>query len=126
MKLSIEHHTHTIVPDVVSFLRLWEAIRDPALGYNLDTGWTLLQREYPPVAIHKVKRQLFNIHARDIDGLMRAFIHVGTGVMDFKSVVEALKRVGYDGYVSIEQDKHPGDMKETCQRYLAMMRELIG
>jgi len=25
----------------------------------------------------------------------------------------------------LEQDKHPGDMKETCKRYLALMRELI-
>jgi sugar phosphate isomerase/epimerase len=115
-----------LVPDAVSFLRLWEALKDPALGYNLDTGWTLLQREYPAVAIHKVKRHLFNLHVRDIDGLMRRFVHVGTGVMDFQAVVEALQRVGYEGFLSIEQDKHPGDMKETCRRYLKLMRDLIG
>ena len=126
MKLTIEHHTHTIIPDAVSFLRLWDAVKDPALGYNLDTGWTLSQREYPPVAIHKVGRRLMNVHARDIDGLMRRFVHFGEGVMDFKAVVEALKRVGYDGFVSIEQDKYPGDMKQTCRRYLKSMRELIG
>jgi sugar phosphate isomerase/epimerase len=125
MKLSIEHHTHTVMPDAVSFLRLWDAIRDPALGYNLDTGWTLLQREYPPVAIHKVRRQLMNLHVRDIDGRMRQFIHVGTGVMDFRGVAEALKRVGFDGFLSIEQDKFPGDMRETCKRYLAMMKEYL-
>jgi sugar phosphate isomerase/epimerase len=126
MKLSIEHHTHTIIPDAVSFLRLWEAVRDPDLGYNLDTGWTLSQREYPPVAVHKVKKHLMNVHARDIDGLMRQFIHFGEGVMDFKAVVDALKKVGYEGYVSIEQDKYPGDMKATCARFLKAMRELIG
>ncbi len=126
LKLTIEHHTHTIVPDAVSFLRLWEAIKDPALGYNLDTGWTLLQREYPPVAIHKVKRHLMNLHVRDIDGAMRRFVHVGEGVMDFKAVVEALKKTGYEGFLSIEQDKFPGDMKETCRRYLRLMRDLIG
>jgi sugar phosphate isomerase/epimerase len=126
LKLTIEHHTHTLVPDAVSFLRLWEAIRDPALGYNLDTGWTLSQREYPPVAIHKVKRHLMNVHVRDIDGLMRRFVHVGQGVMDFKAVVDTLKQVGYDGYLSLEQDKHPGDMKATCKRYLEIMREYIG
>jgi sugar phosphate isomerase/epimerase len=125
MKLSIEHHTHTLVPDAVSFLRLWDAVRDPALGYNLDTGWTLLQREYPPVAIHKVKRQLMNLHVRDIDGHMRQFVHVGTGVMDFRAVAEALKKIGYDGFLSIEQDKFPGDMRETCKRYLTMMKEFL-
>nr|CAA9254203.1 hypothetical protein AVDCRST_MAG63-2073 [uncultured Armatimonadetes bacterium] len=125
LKLSIEHHTHTMIPDAVSFLRLWDAIRDPALGYNLDTGWTLSQREYPPVAIHKTKKQLMNLHVRDIDGLMRAFVHVGEGVMDFKAVADTLKAVGYTGFLSIEQDKFPGDMKKTCQRYLAMMKEYL-
>jgi len=126
LKFSIEQHTHTLVPEAASFRRLWEEIRDPALGYNLDAGWTLLQREYPPVAIHKVKHQLLNLHMRDIDGMMRQFPHVGEGVMDFKAIVETLKQVGFEGYASIEQDKHPGDMKETCRRYLKMMREYIG
>ncbi|MFN3651780.1 MAG: sugar phosphate isomerase/epimerase family protein [Armatimonadota bacterium] len=126
LKLTIEHHTHTMIPDAVSFLRLWDAIKDPALGYNLDTGWTLSQREYPPVAIHKTKKQLMNLHVRDIDGMMRSFIHVGDGVMDFKAVVDTLKQVGYNGFMSIEQDKWPGDMKATCARYLAMMKEYRG
>jgi sugar phosphate isomerase/epimerase len=126
LRFSIEQHTHCLVPDASSFLRLWDAIRDPDLGYNLDAGWTLLQREYPPLAIHKVRKQLMNLHARDIDGMMRQFVHIGQGVMDFKAIIDTLKEVGFNGYISIEQDKHPGDMKETCRRYLALMRELIG
>jgi sugar phosphate isomerase/epimerase len=125
MKLTIEHHTHTMIPDATSFLRLWDAIGDPALGYNMDIGWTLSQREYPPVAIHKVKRQLMNLHTRDIDGLMREFVHVGEGVMDFQAVAETLKAIGFQGFLSIEQDKHPGDMRATCARYLAMMKEYL-
>jgi sugar phosphate isomerase/epimerase len=126
LKFSIEQHTHTLVPEAASFLRLWDQIRDPALGYNLDAGWTLLQREYPPVAIHKVKQHLMNLHMRDIDGQMRQFPLIGDGVMDFKAIVDTLKTVGFDGFASLEQDKHPGDMKETCRRYLHMMREYIG
>ncbi len=125
MKLSIEHHTHTMIPDAASFLRLWDAIRDPALGYNMDVGWTLSQREYPPLAIHKVKNQLMNLHMRDIDGLMRRFVHAGEGVMDFKAIADALKAVGFRGCLSLEQDKHPGDMRATCRRYLSLMRQSL-
>jgi sugar phosphate isomerase/epimerase len=85
-----------------------------------------LQREYPPVAVYKVHKQLMNLHMRDIDGHMRQFPHIGQGVMDFKGIVEALKQIGFNGFASIEQDKHHGDMKETCRRYLRMMREYIG
>ena len=125
MKLTIEHHTHTVIPDATSFLRLWDAIRDPALGYNLDTGWTLSQREYPPLAIYKTRRQLMNLHVRDIDGMMRQFVHFGEGVMDFRAIADALKSIGFSGYLAIEQDKHPGDMKATVELYLKTMRQLL-
>jgi sugar phosphate isomerase/epimerase len=114
-----------MVPDTASFLRLWDAVHDPALGYNLDTGWTMSQREYPPVAIHKIGQRLMNVHVRDIDGLMRKFVHVGDGVMDFKAIADAVKATGFNGFLSIEQDKHPGDMKATCKRYLSMMKEYL-
>jgi sugar phosphate isomerase/epimerase len=126
LKFSIEHHTHCLIPEAASFLRLWDQVRDPNLGYNLDVGWTLLQREYPPVAIHKVGQHLMNLHMRDIDGQMRRFVHIGEGVMDFKAIIQSLQRVGFDGFISLEQDKHPGDMKETCRRYLRLMRDYIG
>lgn len=70
--------------------------------------------------------QLMDLHMRDIDGAMRQFPHFGQGVMDFKAIIDTLKQVGYSGFVSIEQDKHPGDMKETCRRYLQLRRECFG
>jgi sugar phosphate isomerase/epimerase len=128
MKFSIEQHTHCLVPEAASFLRLWDAIRDPALGYNLDAGWTLLQREYPPLAVYKVRGHLMNLHMRDIDGQMRRFPPIGDGVMDFRAIVEAMRQTGFGGFASLEQDKNPGDrdMTETCRRYLRMMREYLG
>jgi len=127
LKFSIEQHTHCLVPDAASFLRLWDQIRDDDLGYNIDVGWTLLQREYPPVAIRKVGRHLMNVHMRDIDGRMRLFPPIGKGVMDVEAIVTALKRIGFNGFASLEQDKNPGDpdMRETCQQYLRTMREYI-
>lgn len=128
LKFSIENHTHTVIPDSGSFLRLWDAIPDQALGINLDAGWIQLEREYPPVAVHKLKGHVLNLHMRDIDGLMRSFSPIGQGVMDFKAIIEALQRTGFEGFVSLEQDGHPGDpdMKETCSRYLNLMRQYIG
>ena len=125
MLFTIEHHTNCIIPDASSFLLLCQAIPDKTLGYNMDVGWTQIQREYPPVAINKVKDRLYNLHMRDIDGAMREFIHIGEGVMDFKGIISELKKVGYKGFISLEQDDHPGDMKATCKRYLELMRKLI-
>jgi sugar phosphate isomerase/epimerase len=129
LRFSIENHTHTMMAETNAFLRLWDAIRDPALGINLDAGWIALEREYPPVSIHKTGKHLMNVHARDIDGLMRRFVHVDQGVMDFKAIAAALQAVGFQGFISLEQDGQPGDppdaMKATCKRYLAMMKEYL-
>jgi sugar phosphate isomerase/epimerase len=46
--------------------------------------------------------------------------------MDYKAIAETLKQVGFTGFASLEQDKYPGDMKETCRRYLRLMRECLG
>jgi sugar phosphate isomerase/epimerase len=67
-----------------------------------------------------------NVHIRDIDGLMRRFVHVGRGVMDFAAIVEALRAVRFSGFLRLEQDGDPGeDMEATCARYVAMMKELL-
>lgn len=126
VKMSMEHHTHCLVHDATSFLCLWNEVKDPNLGYNLDTGWTLAQREYPPLAVHKIGPRLMNLHMRDIDGLMHRFPPFGTGVMDHRSVVEACRKIGFNGFFSIEQDKGGEDMRAICQRYLRLMREYIG
>jgi len=125
MNFSIENHTHTMMPVTDSFLRLWDSIHDPAFGCNLDCGWAMNQREYPPVAIHKLNRHLMNLHVRDIDAAMREYVTIGKGVMDFKAIADAVKAIGFTGFLSLEQDGSSEDMKETCRRYVRMMKELL-
>ncbi len=125
LRFSIENHTHTMMPVSDSFLRLSDAVRDPALGCNLDCGWAMNQREYPPVAIHKLSKHLMNLHLRDIDARMREYVPIGSGVTDFKAIAEAVKAMRFEGFLSLEQDSSSEDMKETCRRYVRMMKEYL-
>ena len=125
LRFSIENHTHTLMPVTDSFLRLSDTVGDPALGCNLDCGWAMNQREYPPVAIHKLNRQLMNLHLRDIDARMREYVPIGGGVMDFKAIADAVRAVKFDGFLSLEQDPSSEDMKDTCRRYLSLMKEYL-
>jgi sugar phosphate isomerase/epimerase len=125
LRFSIENHTHTMMPVTDSFLRLWDSVRDAALGFNLDCGWAMNQREYPPVAIHKANKHLMNLHLRDIDARMREYVPIGDGVMDFKAIVDAVKAIGFKGFLSLEQDGAANEMKEVCQRYISLMKEYL-
>jgi sugar phosphate isomerase/epimerase len=125
LRFSLENHTHTLAPDAMAFRQLWDRIKDPALGMNLDIGWLQLQREYPPLGIYQAGDHLVNVHIRDIDGVGLRFVGIGDGVMDFPGVMNALKDIGYSGYLTIEQDGVP-DMKGVVARGRDMLRELIG
>jgi sugar phosphate isomerase/epimerase len=125
MKFSIENHTYTMLPVSDSFLRLCDHISSPAFGCNLDCGWAMNQRDYPPVAIHKLNRRLMNLHVRDIDPTMREYVPIGKGVMDIKAIADAVKAIGFTGFLSLEQDGSSEDMKETCRRYISMMKEYL-
>ena len=125
MKFSIENHTYTMLPVSDSFLRLCDHISSPAFGCNLDCGWAMNQRDYPPVAIHKLNWRLMNLHVRDIDPTMREYVPIGKGVMDIKAIADAAKAIGFTGFLSLEQDGSSEDMKVICQRYISMMKEYL-
>lgn len=125
LRFSLENHTHTMLPVTDSFLRLWDSVRDPAFGFNLDCGWAMNQREYPPVAIHKANRHLMNLHLRDVDARMRDYVPIGEGVMDLKAIADAVKAIGFKGFLSLEQDGAARRMKEVCGRYISLMKEYL-
>lgn len=125
LRFSIENHTHTMLPVIDSFLRLWDSLHDPLLGCNLDCGWAMNQRDYPPMAIHKLNSKLFNLHVRDVDARMREYVPIGSGVMDIKAIVEEAKAVGFNGFYTLEQDGSSEDMKVTCRRYVSLMKEYL-
>ena len=125
IRFSIENHTHTLASDAMAFRALWDRIKDPALGMNLDIGWLQLQREYPPLGIYQAGEHLINVHIRDIDGVGLRFVGIGDGVMDYPGVVKALKDIGFSGYLTIEQDGVP-DMKGVVARGRDILRKLIG
>lgn len=124
LRFTLENHTHTLVHDSTAFLYLWDQIQDPNLGMNLDIGWIQLQREYPPMALHKVKDHLMNCHLRDIDAEGLVFVGIGEGVMDFKAVIETLRTIGFTGYLAFEQDG-VADMAKTIRDGKRMIEELL-
>jgi len=54
---------------------------------------------------------------------VRKYVAVGQEVMDFKAIADAVKAVGFTGFLSLEQDGSGEDMKQTCRRYLSMMKQ---
>jgi inosose dehydratase len=99
---------------------------DPALlGLCLDTGHIAYGGGNPLEILERHATRVWHVHFKDCDpaiakaareaGLSytdavgrRLFCELGSGSVDFRAIVDALRRHGYDGWIVVEQDVFPG------------------
>ncbi|MEJ0096705.1 MAG: sugar phosphate isomerase/epimerase family protein [Bauldia sp.] len=116
LRVALENHANVMSPQVDSLLRLLDHVPEDNLGVNLDIGWTFIQREDVPWAIHKLGDKLFHIHARDGDGLMCYRLPIGQGILDWPAIGRAADAVGFDGYLSVELSHQELTIEEGRER----------
>lgn len=93
-------------PDVFKGIQRFAQLYDsPAHGFNLCLGSTAEGLKDPKKEIIPIikwvgeRKQIFNIHLRNIIGGMNNFqeVYPDNGVMDFLEIVRTLRDVGFDG-----------------------------
>ena len=99
-----------LYPDATS---IWEDVkdRDARLGMCLDIGHNL---RYGADSIKDLKRyakRVFDIHLKDVTAPTKEghAIELGRGIIDFPAFVKMLRKVGYNGSVSLEYEKDMND-----------------
>jgi len=101
------------------------AIRDVSLsnlGVGLDTANLILYGKANPVdAVAILGPHVHAIHAKD--GLwptdpdkLGEEVRIGTGLVDFKKVFEALRKAGYTGAITIERETHGPQQIEDVRK----------
>jgi D-psicose/D-tagatose/L-ribulose 3-epimerase len=74
-----------------------DAIAHPRIGVLIDTFHANIEEKNIAAAVRSAGPRLMHLHASENDrGLL------GSGHVDFRSIVSALKEIGYDGYLMIE------------------------
>jgi sugar phosphate isomerase/epimerase len=102
LRLAVEPLPMSVVSTSDTYLRLANQIRSKDFGILIDTSHLFYQRESLPVAIEKVKGQLFAFCACDNDGVRDFHWPPGKGNIDWREVLRTLKKTGYEGYVDLE------------------------
>lgn len=93
--------------------KILELCNSPALAVNMDSGNSWLGGTDPVEMVKRLGRKIEHVHWKDWPAEMEANrgkmfgagmsgIPLGTGVVDIKGVYEALVKVGYDGYTTLE------------------------
>ena len=117
---------------------------DPArLGMVLDTGHLIYGGGDPLSVFNEHRDRVWHVHFKDCDlnvanaaraqglGYLAAvrsqlFCELGSGVVDFAAVIDALRQARYAGWIVVEQDVFPGygAPKESAQKSREYLRRL--
>ncbi|MEM7696894.1 MAG: sugar phosphate isomerase/epimerase family protein [Verrucomicrobiota bacterium] len=103
------------------FCKLVDAINDPNFGVNYDPSNTYLAGEDPLDLLYRVSERVVTVHASDrylLEGTIedlrneesgpagyaKRLCHgeIGKGLNDYDAIFDELVRVGFDGWISIE------------------------
>jgi len=116
--IKVAIHTHgpdgAAFPDIRTVVEL---VKDPSLGVGccMDLGHTFRSGYDVAKDIKKYGKWIYDIHIKDETAPSKQgkTWEMGRGVMDFKPIVKALRKIGYQGVISLEfekngNDPHPG------------------
>ena len=97
-----------------SFLEHINAVNDPYFVACLDIGHAAMKgvNATPVDMIKTLGNKIEALHIHDNNGITDGHYIPGSGVVDFKGVVKALKDVNYKGYFTLEADAHVNDCNE--------------
>jgi sugar phosphate isomerase/epimerase len=123
------------------FCKLVDRIHHPNFGVNYDPSNTFLAGEDPLELLYRVSDRVVTMHASDrylkegtiedlrkeeggAMGYAKRLSHgeIGKGLNDYDAIFKELKRVGFDGWISIEDGV---DGMDQLERSVAFLRKKV-
>lgn len=121
------------------FCQLVEAVQHPSFGVNFDPSNAFLAGEDPVELLKRISHRVVTMHASDrylaegtledlrrveggATGYAKMLRHgeIGTGLNDYDAIFTELKRVGFNGWISIEDGVDGMDQLERSVAFLQL------
>ena len=122
--LTASYHPHlgTIVEGPAEVDRILSLSR---IGFCPDTAHLAAAGGDPADLIRRHGRRVTYVHLKDLQPDPFAFRPLGRGVVDVPGVVEALRDVRYEGWLTVELDEYEGAAGEAASDSLRYLRPLL-
>lgn len=111
VRICIETHIGSLTMSVRDMVRLIEDVNMANVGMLFDYAWVELAGvEQGRAAVEAAARHIFHVHMKDWRLISRTPLKktsclMGEGTVRWPEVFDALKKVGYTGYISDEYEK---------------------
>jgi sugar phosphate isomerase/epimerase len=124
--LLLEPEPDLLLETTDQYLEVAERLNAPSIGLNFDVGHAFCVKEDLPRAIAKLATHIRHYHFEDI-AASRVHHHLvpGTGAIDFVEVIEAIRKTGYDGWVTVELYPFIEDPDAAARSALSILRPLV-
>jgi sugar phosphate isomerase/epimerase len=101
--LLIEPEPGLLIETADQFLELMRHLDSPAVGLNFDIGHSYCVGDDPAPTIQRLAKYIRHFHLEDI-AATRVHHHLipGEGAIDFAAVLQAIRAIGYQGWITIE------------------------
>ena len=123
--LLIEPEPGLLIETAEQFEQLMKHIDSPAVGLNFDVGHAYCVGDDPAPTIHRLAKHIRHFHLEDI-AATRVHHHLvpGEGAIDFAATFEAIRAIGYNGWVTIELYPYVDDPDLAARTALERIRKL--
>ena len=128
--IKVAIHTHG--PDGAAFpsiYKIMELVKDPSLGVGccLDMGHSVRSGEDIAKIVKKYHKWIYDIHIKDETAGTPAgqTWEMGRGVIDYKPIVKALRKVKYQGVISLEFEKNPDNPHPGIAESIGYLRGIL-
>lgn len=105
-------HLSTIVESPDQLARLMPQTR---IGFCPDTAHLTAGGGDPAELIRRYPERVRHVHLKDVRLDPLTFLPLGQGVVDFAAVRDALREIGYDGWLVVELDSYDGDPAQAAR-----------
>lgn len=124
--LLIEPEPELLLERTDQYLEIHDRVGSSALGLNFDVGHAYCMSEDLPKAIAALAPLTKHYHLEDI-AATRVHHHLvpGDGVIDFAEVVSAIRKTGYDGWLTVELYPFQDDPDTAARRAFDVLKPLI-
>ena len=124
--LLIEPEPGLLVETTDQYLEVAERLDAPSVGLNFDVGHAYCMGEDLPRQITRLAPHIRHYHFEDI-AATRVHHHLvpGTGAIDFAAVIAAIRRTGYDGWLTVELYPFVDDPDGAARSARAVLAPLL-
>ena len=121
VRVGVEYEPGFFIGKASDLHPLLQSLDHPLLGVNLDIGHAVCVGEDLSRVIPSFEGKIWNMHVEDIADQVHEHLIPGRGNIDFPRIREALDRIGYQEFLTLEiypYKQSPGESGSESLRYL--------